>query len=229
VFRRSFGPVLQCLLVCVSLGLVPSMGAAAPANWGSVLTPAQSERTLSFTPDRLDECRYFLVTETGLGELDVQSHDWMDQYLVSSSAGLMMNVSAHQAVGATLDAHYTQGAIRFAPALRYRYWLGSRRQSAELSVSLLGTSEDQPGVQGTMFSLRYSPIPELFLQVGGCQVSRLAHDALAREQMAVPGAENPQRSFGGAGLGGVPGAACWGVELILISLLAAVSGAFENY
>ena len=172
---------------------------------------AESHRTIVFIPDRPDRCDYFFVTEFNVGATGVKSQDGVDRFLFTDALGLMRNIDRTRAIGVSIDAHLTAGAIRFAPTIRFKQWLVGRR-SVDLSLGYATTSIAQEGVVGPIVDMRYSPTAWFHLQAGACRIRNVRSiwyypDYHVDEDSQV-------QLYAGAGLGGVPAVISWGAQAI---------------
>jgi hypothetical protein len=221
--------MVACLLVVVLLPVPAAAGAgavpvatdtlSAPAGAAQVAPPRGPRRLLSFTPHRRDECAAFVVTETSVNRVDIQTGDAMDQYLVTDCIGLMMNLDPRWAVGGAVELHWALGTIKVAPAVRCRRWFG-REQSVEASLGYI--SDGEPGLVGPIVSARYSPFPGLCLQGG---VARYREQRYAYDPVTYRGRtwnHDTSRAFGGVGLSGPGGAAIWGIQALAVGVAIAL-------
>ena len=184
---------------------------------------AQTERrSFPFAPQPPDRCDYFLITEFSVNALAVKvQHGHLgDQFLYTDSFGFMKN-SGRSALGASADVHLNratgeQAEVKLAPTMRYKRWFAGK-QSLDLSLGYVLRGKD-PGLEGPIGALRYSPLTTFYLQVGACQF---------REINPVPGSfpyqyreETKTRLFAGAGIGGAPGAVLWGLQVVGLIIFA---------
>lgn len=201
--------------------LTTALVAAAPAS-AVAGSPAEPHRAIVFAPDRPERCDFFFVTEFNAGFTGGTSQDGVDRYLFTDALGLMRNVDRSRAVGASIDAHLTGGAIRFAPTVRYKQWLIGR-SSLDLTLGYTTAAIDQEGVVGPIVHVRYSPTSWFQLQAGACRVRNVT------SSFYYPYYHVNQTTrthvFAGAGLGGLPGVLSWGAQAIgILALAAALSG-----
>lgn len=180
---------------------------------------AQADRgTLCFNPQPGDRCGSFLITEFSTNVVSTEARDnhSMDRLIATDSFGLMRNLDGGSALGASLDLHLAQSELKFGPSLRYKRWL-TGNQSLDLSLGYV-IDNDRLGLAGPIGSIRYSPVRYFYLQAGACQF---------REFHPVPGTVNEYRKemktrvYGGLGFGGVPGAVCWGAQVVGVIVVAA--------
>ena len=54
------------------------------------------------------------MTEFNVGVTGVKSQDGVDRFLFTDALGLMRNIDRTRAVGVSVDAHLTAGAVRSA-------------------------------------------------------------------------------------------------------------------
>lgn len=201
-------------------------GRSAPPDRGSDPTavsqaiPAQGEqRRFSFSPDPFDQCKYFMITETSTDWVWMKVEDGFDQYIFTNSLGLMDNLDAHRAVGGSIDLRLARGHLSCAPALRYRQWF-TRDQSVDLSVGYVSNHESDlfsysPRLAGPIVNARFNLTNYLYVQGGLC---RFEGPSYLNNYLIPSGARF--RTYGGIGLGGVPGVSLWGVEAVGLVLLA---------
>jgi NADPH:quinone reductase-like Zn-dependent oxidoreductase len=179
-------------------------------------------RTFAFSPDRPERCDYFWVTEFNTSVTGVNSQDAGDHYLFTDALGLMRNIDRTRAVGVSVDAHLTGGAFRFTPTLRFKQWLAGR-SSIDLTLGYAHSSIVQEGVAGPIADLRYSPNAWFHVQAGACRIRNVTSifylpDYQVNETTRL-------QLYAGAGLGGAPGVASWGAQVIgFAALVAALSG-----
>ena len=132
---------------------------------------AQTDRrSFSGTPQPPDRCDYFLIPEFSLNALAVKvQHGHLgDQFLYTDSFGLMKNMG-RSALGASIDVHLaratgTEAQVKVAPSVRYKRWLAGK-QSLDISLGYVLRGKD-PGLEGPIGALRYSPLSTFYLQAG---------------------------------------------------------------
>lgn len=170
-------------------------------------------RTFRKTPAPLAQCDWFPVLEAGVARLNVDDEQWENQMLFSNSIGLMRNVSAHDALGASLDVHMTNGFGAWSPTVRWRRFMGARA-SAELSAGWI--SNDHDGVRGPIAQVRYAPVPQVYAFAGAAQYRRYVWNT-APGGAATAHLEKDSRAFAGAGCNGVPAAVTTVVEALALA------------
>lgn len=177
----------------------------------------EPHRTIVFAPDRPDRCDYFFVTEFNVGVTGVKSQDGVDRFLFTDALGLMRNIDRTRAIGVSLDAHLTAGAVRFTPTIRFKQWLAGRK-SLDLSLGYASTSLEQEGVVGAIVDVRYSPTAWFHVQAGACRIRSVTSIWYYPDYHVE---EDTQfQAHAGVGLGGVPGVISWGVQAIGFAGLA---------
>lgn len=207
-------------------GLVRHSWRATAVAWliaaaaGLLCTTAISDtrRSLSFRPDRLEKCDFFLVTEFSVSAIGTGSADPIDDLLFSDSFGIMRNIDSARAVGLTLDAHVARG-LRLTPNVRFKQWL-SRRSSIDLTLGYAHASVEDDGVFGWIGDVRYSPAPWFHVRTGVCRI---------REVYAISYLPDRQvnqailtRFHAGVGVGEVPGVIAWGGQVLLFATFVAL-------
>ncbi len=183
---------------------------------------AEPHRTIVLTPDRPERCDYFFVTEFNAGVTGVKSQDGVDRFLFTDALGLMKNIDHSRAIGASIEAHLTAGATRFAPTIRFKQWLKGR-SSVDLSLGYAITSIQQSGVAGPIIDVRYSPNAWFHIQAGACRI----RDINSIYYYPVYRVEDTSevQAYVGAGLGGVPALVSWGAQAVgAVTLIALLSG-----
>jgi hypothetical protein len=191
--------------------LVTAALAAAWVLCDPPLTLAEPRRTIVFSPDRQERCDYFFVTEFNTNILTGTSQDAVDRLLFTDALGLMRNIDASRAIGVSIDAHLTGGAIRFAPTARFKQWLSSRT-SLDLSVGYASASKEQEGVVGLVADVRYSPSAWFHVQAGACRVRNVM--SITYYPVYQVAGDTQTRIYAGVGLGGVPAIVSWGAQAI---------------
>jgi hypothetical protein len=216
---------LQVLLAVMLLAFAapaPRNGHAAP-----LLTPGPR---FSLTPHRLDRCKAFLVVEASGSRVAMNTEDRLDEFIVSDGLGVMVNVNSSWAVGGVVELYWARGAVKVAPVVRCRRWFG-REQSLEASVGYLGragaVADPYTGagsqLVGPIASVRYSPVPVVFAQVGLCRFQ--VGDYLFSDFGPGTAGREVTKLYGGAGMSGGGGAVLWGLEaLALAGLLVFIMG-----
>lgn len=180
---------------------------------------ADGRRQLSLTPARQAQCDYFIVAEAGLAQVNVEASDWLDNHILRNSLGLMKNVTPNRSMGASVDAHWAHGTVTVSPAVRVRQWMGGR-QSVEASLGYI--RNDRQGLAGPIASLRYSPVPLLFVEAGASPVQELWWTYDPSTQVSRAGVAKKTHAFGGIGLTGAGSVAVWGGELVALGFLVVV-------
>ena len=190
--------------------------------WASSLAHAESFRTTSFTPDRPERCTFFFVTEFDAGVTGGRARDVTDRFLFTDALGLMANIDRTRAVGASLDVHLVEGAIRFTPTFRFKQWLAGRR-SLDASLGYAFASAEEEGLVGTIGTIRYSPTQWFHLQAAACRVRNVTSIRYSPD-FHVEG-DTRFHLYAGVGLGGVPGIVSWGAQGVgFLTLVALFSG-----
>lgn len=123
----------------------------------------------------------------------------------------MRNIDRSRALGASIDAHLTGGAVRFTPTVRFRQWL-SGRSSLDLTVGYAVASQEQEGVVGLIGDARYRFSPWFHAQAGACRVRNVT-SIFYLPETRVNG-ETRTTLYAGAGLGGLPAVFAWGAQAI---------------
>lgn len=180
---------------------------------------ADGRRQLSFTPARQAQCDYFIVAEAGIAQVSVEAQDWLDNHILRNSLGLMKNVTPNRSIGASVDAHWAHGTVTVSPAVRVRQWMGGK-QSVEASLGYI--RNDRQGLAGPIASLRYSPVPLLFVEAGASPVQELWWTYDPGTQVSRAGVAKKTHAFGGIGLTGAGSVAVWGGELVALGFVFAV-------
>jgi hypothetical protein len=210
------------LLVASVIAILAATPALAQRDTSIVAAPPH--HAIAFSPDRGERCDYFFVTEfnVGVSGTRAMTQDAVDRYLFTDALGLMRNLDRTRAVGASIDAHLTGGAIRFTPTIRFKQWL-SNRISIDLTLGYANTPVEQEGVVGPIVAVRYSPTAWFHLQAGGFR-NRNVRSIQYFPDYSVD-SDTQLQLYAGAGLGGLPGLISWGVQAIgIASLAAALSG-----
>jgi hypothetical protein len=177
-----------------------------------------THRALVFAPDRPERCDYFLVTEFTTSFTGAKPGDAFDSFLYTDAIGVMRNVDRSRAVGASIDVHLANGAVRLAPTLRFKQWLKGRG-SVDLLVGYAPSTIEQEGVTGVIVDVRYSPAVWCHVQAGACRIRDVSSIFYYPEFRVEE--DTRLRLHAGVGLGGVPGVASWGVQAVGFALLAA--------
>jgi hypothetical protein len=196
-------------LAAVAAGVGIATPAPALGNASGFVT--EPHKAIVFSPDRPDRCDYFFVTEFSTGITGVKSQDGADRFLFTDALGLMRNIDRTRAVGVSIDAHLTAGALRVAPTLRFKQWLAGR-SSLDLSLGYAHTSIVQEGVVGPIVDVRYSPTAWFHVQAGACRI-RTVSSIFYFPDLHVDQSSRVE-FYAGAGLGGVPGVISWGAQAI---------------
>lgn len=180
---------------------VPDTGQHVPFRW----TPAPRER-----------CDWFPLLEAGVSRVGITAQDWVDQTLFTNSVGLMRNVSARDAVGASLDAHWMTGIVTLTPTVRWRHFVG-RSGSAEISLGWVDNRDE--GAHGAIAHLRYAPVPQVAVQTGVLQYRRFEWEWFGVGSTGTVKEVSDARVFGGFALAGRPAGAAWATEAIALGFV----------
>lgn len=109
------------------------LGSAATLRAQSVAPPPRGQSIVCLRPQPLAACRVYPVVEFG-GARRLGRADGAGAWLVTSSAGVLVNIAPNEAVGTALVFAGNDGET-WGVAGRYRHWL-SRRQSLDLELGL---------------------------------------------------------------------------------------------
>ena len=186
---------------------------------------AGPRRAVSFTPDTPQNCATFCITEWGLSVLATQTKRRIDRYVLTDALGLMVNLGRHEAVGASAEMRLAGDILNLAPTIRYKHWMKGG-QSADLLLGYIAASgrpKSSFRPVGPMLEARYTmrattKLATTSLRVGVCQyrTSDLDQDL---DQDQPEHEKRVLRAYGGLTVGGVPGAAGWGVQLLIFGLV----------
>ena len=174
---KTMGWALAALVRVTTVTLAAAMGivSAAPAQ----LHPGTS---LPCWPARpAPGCRAFVLTNFGIYVAGGDRHDYDGRYRVLGDWGGMINVTRHDAVGATFffsvdwDLEHG-GQFGGGPALRYRRWITSR-SALEVAVGhrIRRAGRDSGAV---FWMVKYSPSPLIGLALRGEVVSGVCPSAV---------------------------------------------------
>jgi hypothetical protein len=219
----SLASLLLCGPAAAGRLETPDRGSDFPA--ASPVIPQQDEqRRFSFRPGPFDRCKYFMITETSADWVWMKVEDGFDQYIFTNSLGLMDNLDAHRAVGGSFDLRLARGHLSCAPALRYRQWF-TRDRSVDLSVGYVSNHESDPfsyspRLAGPIVNARLNLTHCFYVQGGLCRFEGPSYRNNDLIPSGAPGGTGRFETYGGIGLGGVPGVSLWGVELVGLGLLA---------
>lgn len=207
---------------CSVVGMVVMLAASgiAPVQAQSVETarPVPAHKTVAFNPNTPDRCDWFFITESNVSITRLSNPvESGDKLLINDSFGLMKQVGARAAVGASIDFIAAQD-LHYAPTLRYKRWYGSR--SVDLTLGYV--PGELAGPTGPIVAARFSPARLLHIQVGACQY-REFHDHFESYGYSYTYSLDEQKKmhgFIGIGFGGAAGAALWGVQAIAVGAAA---------
>lgn len=201
-----------------------SLASPAPSGRRGKTAAGSRFRVLSFTPHRLDRCRYFMILEAGGSRVAIDTQDMGDQFIVSHALGVMKNLDPNWAVGAAIEAHWSWGFVKFTPAVRARRWFG-REQSVEGSFGYVASRNvrDYGGeMTGPIASLRYSPTPVVFAEAGISGFRQ--HDVfyVPETGLVIQSTHDYSKVFGGVGFAAGYSLVVLGGELVVLAILAAM-------
>ncbi len=194
---------------------------------------ASVTRWISPVPERLERCRVFLAPEASLNRVVVANEDAIDKYFGTHSIGVMVNLGDRWALGGSADVHWAIGSFQFAPSLRCRRWFG-RLQSVEASLGYVPVtrsidySGEQTRLSGPIVGARYSPTPEVFLQLGVCRFEEQTGDYVPPDYRLVVTRRDVSRAYFSLGVGSGVGYLLWTLGLIALGVLALVGAALEG-
>jgi hypothetical protein len=185
---------------------------------GSEIVRAQGSPTpLCFHARPKPECSAFLLTTFG-GYVTLGRDELNDTPLREvADWGVMGNVSAHDAVGASLFASLDRLGFEVGPAVRYRRWLSSSA-SLEIAVGMPVVTTQNVQANSVFGVVKWSPNdwfalaarPELLRRpVFSCGPSGCNSEIRSRGRVSL-----------GMEFGGVPGLALTGVGGVATFLLA---------
>ena len=201
-----------------------SSGGSTFPGTGAQATSNSRFRVFSFTPHRVDRCRYFMILEASGSKIAMQAQDQGDEFIVSHALGVMKNLDSRWAVGAALEAHWSFGFVKFTPAVRARRWFG-REQSVEGSFGYVasGNVRNEGGeMVGPIASLRYSPTPVVFVQAGISGFRQHDVSYVPASGLVIESTHDDTKAFGGVGFTAGYGLVVMGAELVVLGVLAAL-------
>jgi len=205
-------------------GVLAGSPVHAQSDGVSLAAPAR-HTTVAFSPDRLDRCTYFFVTEFDASLTPgVETRDAVDRLLFTDALGLMRNIDRTRAVGISIDAHLSAGGFRFAPTLRFKQWLAGRA-SLDLALGYATDDIEHEGVVGPIVDVRYSPSEWFHLQAGACRIRNVGFITYYPEYSVDE--QSPLRFYAGVGLGAVPGVVSWGAQAVGFATLVAMLSAMD--
>jgi hypothetical protein len=205
----AIGALLLPVLVCAQDGS-QRPAQAPPSKPGCALHPS---------PD----CVYFGVTDFGLagGPRSRQQFSGdLHQTETNAEGGVMRNVGARNAIGATWFFKLADETVSTGPGVRYRRWL-TKRQSVDLGLGVPLAIGDYE--RGTLFGLaRYSPAPWIGFSA---RPERIRRNVFSCDSQRCGFESNDKfRLLAGADVTGRPGAVglvAYGVAVgVVVSLLA---------
>jgi hypothetical protein len=216
---------VSTLLACVLLAAgIPAANPAYAQENGASIEPAESRKTIVFSPDRPERCDYFFVTEFNASVTGAQSQDPLDSFLFTDALGVMRNVGRSSALGASVDAHLINGNLSLTPTVRFKQWLGGR-SSLDLSLGYANDDLEHEGVVGPIVNARYSVNKWLHLQAGGCRVRNVTSISYVPDYHVTE--QSSFQVYGGAGLGGLPGVISWGAQAIGFTVMSAMASGMD--
>ncbi len=221
--RTSLALAFACLLLATPAGAADRVGSGFLADTSArgVRTGAPDSgehRTFRKTPAPRARCDWFPVLEAGVARLNLSEQAWEDNILFSNSVGLMRNVGERDAVGGSLDAHWTNGNVTLTPTVRWRRFYG-RASSAEASAGWMDNGKT--GAHGPIAQVRWAPVPQVYLQAGAVQHRRYVWDVAPGGWLSTRQV-NDTRIFVGAGCNGVPAAVTTVVEALALAVAFSV-------